>query len=152
MTYKNWKLERETSDQNAGLAWAILDTANSSTNTLGAEVMAELGLILDECEKNPPKGLIFKSAKEAGFIAGANIEEFTTADTPQKARALVKRGWDAYNRLAASRDLEALRSSASLCGRHLRPHREAEVVGPSRSTLSYRADDMWSPFRKVVDY
>lgn len=101
MTYKNWKLERETGDQNAGLAWAILDTADSSTNTLGAEVMTELGLILDECEKNPPKGLIFTSAKEAGFIAGANIEEFTTADTPQKARALVKRGWDAYNRLAA---------------------------------------------------
>jgi 3-hydroxyacyl-CoA dehydrogenase/enoyl-CoA hydratase/3-hydroxybutyryl-CoA epimerase len=98
MTYKHWKLERETGD--TGLAWAILDTAGSSTNTLGAEVMTELGLILDECEKNPPKGLIFKSAKEAGFIAGANIEEFTTADTPQKARALVKRGWAAYNRLA----------------------------------------------------
>ena len=32
------------------------------------------------------------TAKEAGFIAGANIEEFTTADTPQKARALVQRG------------------------------------------------------------
>jgi 3-hydroxyacyl-CoA dehydrogenase/enoyl-CoA hydratase/3-hydroxybutyryl-CoA epimerase len=101
MTYKHWKLERETGDQTAGLAWAILDTANSSTNTLGAEVMTELNAILDECEKNPPKGLIFKSAKEAGFIAGANIEEFTTADTPQKARALIQRGWDAYNRLAA---------------------------------------------------
>ncbi len=100
MSYLNWKLEREA-DANGGVAWAILDTADSSTNTLGAEVMTELGLILDECEKNPPKGLIFKSAKEAGFIAGANIEEFTTADTPQKARALVKRGWDAYNRLAA---------------------------------------------------
>jgi 3-hydroxyacyl-CoA dehydrogenase/enoyl-CoA hydratase/3-hydroxybutyryl-CoA epimerase len=101
MTYKHWKLERETGDQNAGLAWAILDTANSSTNTLGAEVMAELGLILDECEKNPPSGLIFKSAKDAGFIAGANIEEFTTADTPAKARVIIGRGWDAYNRLAA---------------------------------------------------
>ncbi|NJD34048.1 MAG: crotonase, partial [Betaproteobacteria bacterium] len=99
MSYKHWKLERETGD--SGLAWAILDTADSSTNTLGAEVMAELGLILDECERNPPKGLIFTSAKEAGFIAGANIEEFTTADTPQKARALIPRGWDAYNRLAA---------------------------------------------------
>jgi enoyl-CoA hydratase/carnithine racemase len=54
MTYKHWKLERETGDQNAGLAWAILDTANSSTNTLGAEVMAELGLILDECERSRP--------------------------------------------------------------------------------------------------
>jgi 3-hydroxyacyl-CoA dehydrogenase/enoyl-CoA hydratase/3-hydroxybutyryl-CoA epimerase len=97
MIYKNWKLERETD----GVAWAILDTANSSTNTLGAEVMAELLLILDECDKNPPKGLIFKSAKEAGFIAGANIEEFTTADTPAKARVLIQRGWDAYNRLAA---------------------------------------------------
>ena len=101
MTYKHWKLERETGDQNAGLAWAILDTANSSTNTLGAEVMAELGLILDECERTPPRGLVFKSAKDAGFIAGANIEEFTTADTPEKARALIQRGWDAYNRLAA---------------------------------------------------
>ena len=97
MNLRNWKLEREAD----GLAWAILDTADSSTNTLGAAVMAELDLLLDECEKNPPKGLIFKSAKEAGFIAGANIEEFTTADTPQKARALIQRGWDAYNRLAA---------------------------------------------------
>jgi 3-hydroxyacyl-CoA dehydrogenase/enoyl-CoA hydratase/3-hydroxybutyryl-CoA epimerase len=96
MSYKHWKLERE-----ADVAWAILDTADSSTNTLGAEVMTELGLILDECEKNPPKGLIFTSAKEAGFIAGANIEEFVSSDTPEKARVLIKRGWDTYNRLAA---------------------------------------------------
>jgi 3-hydroxyacyl-CoA dehydrogenase/enoyl-CoA hydratase/3-hydroxybutyryl-CoA epimerase len=99
MTYRNWKLEREAD----GIAWAILDTANSSTNTLGAEVMTELGLILDECEKIPPKALVFKSAKEAGFIAGANIEEFTSADTPEKARVLIQRGWDTYNRLAAVR-------------------------------------------------
>jgi 3-hydroxyacyl-CoA dehydrogenase/enoyl-CoA hydratase/3-hydroxybutyryl-CoA epimerase len=97
--FKHWRLEREADD--SGVAWAILDTADSSTNTLGADVMAELGLILDECAKHPPKGLIFTSAKEAGFIAGANIEEFVASDTPQKALALVKRGWDLYNRLAA---------------------------------------------------
>ena len=50
--FKHWRLEREAGG--AGVAWAILDTANSSTNTLGAEVMTELGLMLDECEKNPP--------------------------------------------------------------------------------------------------
>ncbi len=99
MTYRNWKLERDAD----GVAWAILDTADSSTNTLGAAVMHELGLILDACEQQPPKGLVFTSAKEAGFIAGANIEEFTSADTPEKARTLVQRGWDAYNRLAAVR-------------------------------------------------
>jgi 3-hydroxyacyl-CoA dehydrogenase/enoyl-CoA hydratase/3-hydroxybutyryl-CoA epimerase len=98
--FKHWKLEREA-DANGGVAWAILDTADSSTNTLGGEVMKELCLILDECETNPPKGLIYTSAKEAGFIAGANIEEFTSADTPEKARVIIQRGWDAYNRLAA---------------------------------------------------
>jgi len=97
--YKHWRLEREAGD--AGVAWAVLDTADSSTNTLGAAVMDELGLILDDCERNPPKGLIFTSAKEAGFIAGANIEEFVSADTPEKARVLIRRGWDTYNRLAA---------------------------------------------------
>ena len=43
-----------------------------------------------------------KSAKEAGFIAGAKIEDFVSADTPEKARALIQRGWDTYNRLAAA--------------------------------------------------
>ncbi|MDP1610744.1 MAG: 3-hydroxyacyl-CoA dehydrogenase NAD-binding domain-containing protein [Sulfuritalea sp.] len=96
-SYKHWRLDRDAD----GLAWAILDTADSSTNTLGAAVMTELGLLLDQCEQHPPTGLIFKSAKEAGFIAGANIEEFVSSDTPQKAHALIKRGWDTYNRLAA---------------------------------------------------
>ncbi len=96
---KHWTLQRDAD----GITWAILDKAGASTNTLGAEVMAELGQVLDECDRNPPKGLIFKSGKEAGFIAGADIEEFTTLDSPEKARALVQRGWDIYNRLAAVR-------------------------------------------------
>ena len=95
--FKHWRLERDAD----GLAWAILDTADSTTNTLGAAVMTELGQILDDCEQQPPRGLIFKSAKDAGFIAGANIEEFVASDTPEKARALIRRGWDTYNRLAA---------------------------------------------------
>ncbi|MDZ4254445.1 MAG: 3-hydroxyacyl-CoA dehydrogenase NAD-binding domain-containing protein [Sulfuritalea sp.] len=95
--FKHWRLERDTD----GIAWAVLDTADSSTNTLGAAVMTELGLILDDCAQHPPRGLIFKSAKDAGFIAGANIEEFVASDTPEKARALIRRGWDTYNRLAA---------------------------------------------------
>ena len=95
--FTHWRLQRDAD----GIAWAILDTAGSSTNTLGAAVMAELGQLLDDCDRQPPKGLIFKSAKAAGFIAGANIEEFTQNDTPAKVRAAVQRGWDLYERLAA---------------------------------------------------
>lgn len=94
---KHWRLEREP----AGLAWLIFDKAGESTNTLSAEAMRELGLALDELDREPPKALVIRSGKSAGFIAGADIEEFTKIDSPEGARALVQRGWDMYNRLAA---------------------------------------------------
>ncbi|MBI4984577.1 MAG: enoyl-CoA hydratase/isomerase family protein [Rhodocyclales bacterium] len=97
MELKNWKLDRDGD----GILWATLDAAESSTNVLSAAVLAELGQILDRCESEPPRALIFRSGKAAGFIAGANIEEFTTLDSAQMVRALVQRGWDLYNRLAA---------------------------------------------------
>src|SRR5512140_666861 len=96
---KHWKLDTDAD----GIWWATLDKAESSTNVLSAEVMAELALVLDACDAAQPNALIFRSGKDAGFIAGADIEEFTTLDTPAKARALVQRGWDLYNRLAGVR-------------------------------------------------
>ncbi|HNH35733.1 MAG TPA: crotonase, partial [Rhodocyclaceae bacterium] len=95
MEFKNWKLHRDAD----GVVWAILDRAGASANTLAREVLHELEGILDEMDREPPKGLVFRSGKAAGFIAGADIEEFTQCDTPEKARALVKLGWDVYNRL-----------------------------------------------------
>ncbi|MGE5468209.1 MAG: crotonase, partial [Ignavibacteria bacterium] len=68
---KHWKIDTDAE----GICWATLDKADSSTNVLSAEVMAELGQVLDACDKAPPKALIFRSGKEAGFIAGADIEE-----------------------------------------------------------------------------
>jgi 3-hydroxyacyl-CoA dehydrogenase / enoyl-CoA hydratase / 3-hydroxybutyryl-CoA epimerase len=99
MKLQHWKLDRDAD----GIAWATLDKAGTNTNILSADVLAELALILDECDREPPKGLIFRSGKEAGFIAGADIEEFARLDSAEAARALVARGWDLYNRLGAVR-------------------------------------------------
>jgi 3-hydroxyacyl-CoA dehydrogenase/enoyl-CoA hydratase/3-hydroxybutyryl-CoA epimerase len=93
----HWQLHRDAE----GIAWATLDRQGTSTNTLSAEVMAELAQLLDDLDSEPPKGLVFRSGKAAGFIAGADIEEFTRLDTAATARQLVQRGWDLYNRLAA---------------------------------------------------
>jgi 3-hydroxyacyl-CoA dehydrogenase/enoyl-CoA hydratase/3-hydroxybutyryl-CoA epimerase len=92
----HWKLQRDAD----GTAWAILDRQNASTNVLTVEVMAELTTLLDECDRQVPKALIFKSGKAAGFIAGADIEELARLDSGAAAHALIKRGWDLYNRLA----------------------------------------------------
>ncbi|MEF8723789.1 MAG: 3-hydroxyacyl-CoA dehydrogenase NAD-binding domain-containing protein [Candidatus Accumulibacter delftensis] len=95
--YRNWQLEVD----GAGLAWATLDRVGETTNSLSSEVMDELASILARFDSEPPKGLIFRSGKSAGFIAGADIQEFTQLDTPAKGIALVERGWQLFNRLAA---------------------------------------------------
>ncbi|WP_371325022.1 3-hydroxyacyl-CoA dehydrogenase NAD-binding domain-containing protein [Dechloromonas sp. ZY10] len=94
---KHWQLIKESS----GIAVAILDKAEESANSLSAEVLAEFAQILDQLDVYPPKGLIVRSGKAAGFIAGADIGEFSQLDTQEKGRALVERGWNLFNRLAA---------------------------------------------------
>ena len=94
---KHWHLINEEN----GIVVAVFDKAGESANSLSAEVMAEFGEILDQFDKQSPKGLIIRSGKEAGFIAGADIEEFSQLDSAEKGRALVTRGWNLFNRLAA---------------------------------------------------
>ena len=84
-----------------GIATATLDKAGESANSLSGEVMREFASLLDQLDVYPPKGLIIRSGKEAGFIAGADIGEFSQLDSPEKGRALVERGWSLFNRLEA---------------------------------------------------
>ena len=98
-TYQHLQLEIDPE----GIAWATFDKAGESANSLSSEVMNELAQMLDRLDANPPRGLIFRSGKAAGFIAGADIQEFTQLDTPEKGLELVTRGWNLFNRLVAVR-------------------------------------------------
>ena len=51
-------------------------------------------------DADPPRGLVIRSGKQNGFIAGADIDEFGDIDDADAARALVKRGWDLFERLS----------------------------------------------------
>lgn len=94
--WQHWRLAHEAD----GIAWLTLDRANSAVNALSAEVMAEFAQVLDVLQSAPPKGLIIRSGKSAGFIAGADVDEFAELSTPEQAHALVERGWHLFNRLA----------------------------------------------------
>ncbi|WP_195844957.1 enoyl-CoA hydratase-related protein, partial [Bordetella pertussis] len=98
LAYTHWRLHREAD----GLAWLALARADAAANSLSAEVMAELAAVLDALQAQPPKGLVILSGKENGFIVGADINEFGALQTPQQARELVARGWQLFNRLAAT--------------------------------------------------
>ena len=93
--YTHWKLETDQDN----IAWLHLDKADSSTNTLGREVIDELSAVLDELETDRPKGLVILSDKPAGFIAGADIQEFTQIENVEQAREVIRRGQGVINRI-----------------------------------------------------
>src|SRR5438128_10446302 len=70
--WRNWTLARDED----GIAWLALDKAGASANTLSEDVLAELNDVLASLERDLPKGLVLRSAKPKGFIAGADIGEF----------------------------------------------------------------------------
>ena len=55
---------------------------------------------LDEFDREPPQGLVIRSGKASGFIAGADVDEFGDVKDEAGALAIVRRGWDTFERLA----------------------------------------------------
>ena len=94
---QHWTLTRDSD----GLARLVFDRAGASANTLGAPVLAEFNEVLDLLDRDPPRGLVIASGKANGFIAGADVDEFTQITDEAGALALVKRGWDTFEHLAA---------------------------------------------------
>ena len=95
--YRHWRLDKDAD----GIVWLTFDREGASTNTFSKEVMDELGAIIDRLAAERPKGVVIRSGKESGFIAGADVDEFTRIDEVEEALAIVRRGWDTFNRLAA---------------------------------------------------
>jgi 3-hydroxyacyl-CoA dehydrogenase/enoyl-CoA hydratase/3-hydroxybutyryl-CoA epimerase len=93
----HWKLETDAD----GLAWLTLDKAATSTNVLSGEVLRELSGLLDGLHASPPRGVVFCSAKSNGFIAGADVKEFTGLRNPQEAYELISAGQRVFDRIEA---------------------------------------------------
>ena len=93
---QHWTIEREAD----GIAWLTLDKIGATANTLSGEVLGELNEALDLLERDAPKALVIRSGKANGFIAGADVDEFAGVTDEAGALAIVRRGWDTFERLA----------------------------------------------------
>jgi 3-hydroxyacyl-CoA dehydrogenase/enoyl-CoA hydratase/3-hydroxybutyryl-CoA epimerase len=91
---RHWRWERDGD----GLVWLTFDKQGESANTFSREALQELSASLDAIKALSPKGLVIRSAKE-GFIAGADVEEFTRFKSGAEALAFVKLGWDVFQQL-----------------------------------------------------
>ncbi len=95
--YRNFKLTRDSD----GIAWLLFDRMDSSANTLSAEVMKEFDRIVATLESQRPAGLVMRSAKPSGFIAGANVNEFRGASDPAIVETEIGRAHAVIDRLEA---------------------------------------------------
>lgn len=94
-TMKHFRIEHDADD----LVWVTFDKAGESTNTFSAEVMDELSELLGTLRNQSLRGLIIRSGKANGFIAGADVAEFQAITTPDDAMTLVRRGWKTFEKL-----------------------------------------------------
>ena len=91
----HWKLE-EDEDQ---ILWLCLDKAESSTNVLSKEVLEELESIVNQLNTKNAPGLIIHSAKKNGFLAGADITEFTELKTTDAAFEKLRYGQTVFSKI-----------------------------------------------------
>ncbi len=97
METRHWKLETDAEN----IAWLAFDRAGSATNTFSSEALRELGALCEHLEKMPPKGLAIHSAKDNGFAAGADIDEFTALASAEEAMRFTVLGNEVFDRVAA---------------------------------------------------
>jgi 3-hydroxyacyl-CoA dehydrogenase / enoyl-CoA hydratase / 3-hydroxybutyryl-CoA epimerase len=92
-----WTLRRDDD----GVAWLTMDKPDTSANTLSKAVVEELDGLLNDLAARPPRALIVISAKASGFIAGADIREFTAMRDEHEAYEMARRGQRVFARIAA---------------------------------------------------
>jgi 3-hydroxyacyl-CoA dehydrogenase/enoyl-CoA hydratase/3-hydroxybutyryl-CoA epimerase len=94
-TWRHWKLKRDEDD----ILWLVFDKSGSSANTLSQEVLTELDDVLGKIEEESAKGLVLRSAKPAGFIAGADVNELRDANNAADIEGRLTRAHAVADRL-----------------------------------------------------
>src|SRR5262245_59716064 len=93
----HWRLETDAER----IAWLSFDLAGASANTLGSAAMRELNERIADVEAAKPRALVIRSAKDSGFVAGADITEFSALTDLEQAYRLVRTGQEVFDRIEA---------------------------------------------------
>jgi 3-hydroxyacyl-CoA dehydrogenase/enoyl-CoA hydratase/3-hydroxybutyryl-CoA epimerase len=90
-----WTLTRHED----GVAELMFDYPGEKVNKFTPETMLELEGHLDELYTKPCSCLLFRSAKEGIFIAGADIQDIRTIRDRDTAQQKLKKGQDVFNKI-----------------------------------------------------
>jgi 3-hydroxyacyl-CoA dehydrogenase / enoyl-CoA hydratase / 3-hydroxybutyryl-CoA epimerase len=80
--------QRETDAD--GIVWLTLDKPGGSTNVLSRDILVELDGHIGTLRSAPPRGVVIRSGKASGFVAGADVKEFVQLQSADQAFELVR--------------------------------------------------------------
>ncbi|MDD9886537.1 MAG: 3-hydroxyacyl-CoA dehydrogenase NAD-binding domain-containing protein [Gammaproteobacteria bacterium] len=95
--FRHWRVERGDD----GVVVLALDHASRSANVLDSAALGEFERLLDAFGRDCPAGVIIRSGKANGFLAGADVTEFTDLQTRTQALQKLHYGQNLLNRLEA---------------------------------------------------
>jgi 3-hydroxyacyl-CoA dehydrogenase/enoyl-CoA hydratase/3-hydroxybutyryl-CoA epimerase len=100
LRFSHWKADIDTD----GIVVLTLDRAGASVNAINREVLDELAQIVERLSFEPPKGVVIRSGKASGFIAGADIHEFESFEKqPGGVLGSIENGQRVFQNLARLR-------------------------------------------------
>ena len=99
LRFSHWKAETD----GGGIVVLTLDREGASVNALNRAVLDELAQIVERLSFDPPKGVVIRSGKSNGFIAGADIREFELYEKQGGVLASIENGQRVFQNLARLR-------------------------------------------------
>jgi 3-hydroxyacyl-CoA dehydrogenase/enoyl-CoA hydratase/3-hydroxybutyryl-CoA epimerase len=97
-SYHHWRLDTDANH----VLWVFCDRQDAAVNTLNRAVLEEFSQIIEILAQDTThEGVIITSGKANGFIAGADISQFTQLTDANEATQILQLGQQVFNQLAA---------------------------------------------------
>ncbi len=96
LRFDHWQVESRPD----GVVLVTIDRAGHAVNALSQDMLIELGALVERLAIDPPQGVVFRSGKSSGFVAGADIHEFQVFDAQGTVKDALFRGQQVFQRIA----------------------------------------------------
>lgn len=96
LRFSHWQAEI----RDDGVVVLSLDRQDAAVNAFSQDVLLELGDLIERIAIDPPKGVVIRSGKANGFIAGADLKEFQEYDRRGTVNDAIRRGQSTFQKLA----------------------------------------------------
>ena len=95
--FRNLKIERDK----PGVMTVVIDVPDRPMNVLDEGLLRDLDALVTDLEKDQMLSLVvFRSGKESGFLAGADVQQLQHVASAKEAQTAIRAGQELYNRIA----------------------------------------------------